>query len=132
MKRLIVIVVLFFSAVTIAQEHGSISGTILDQEMNNEPLLLANIQLKGSDITRQSNLFGNFEISDIRPGEYILEISFAGYETKQASVEVQANNVTEIQETLGAMIFDFDEVITDEDISIAKISSNHVNSGDKE
>jgi len=133
MKRLIVIIVLFFSAFSFAQEQGSIRGIILDQEMNNEPLLFANVQLKGSDATKQANLFGNFEINDIEPGKYTLEISFAGYETKEVSVEVLANNVTEIQETLSAITFDFDEVVTEEKIiSMAKISSNQINGADRE
>lgn len=133
MKNLIILAIVLFSTSLFSQDHGSIRGTVLDQEMNNEPMLFAHVELKGADTVEQSNLFGNFEINDIEPGAYILEISQAGYETKMVSVDVKADGVTEIQESLAAMTFSFDEVITEEKtVSIAKLSSNRTAGDDKE
>ncbi|MEO9892588.1 carboxypeptidase-like regulatory domain-containing protein [Aurantibacter sp.] len=108
MKNILALVVLFFSTGLFAQQ-GAIRGTILDQEMNNEPLLLANISLKGDNISKQTNLFGNFELDNVQPGDYIVQISFAGYNTKEVAVNVVANETIVIQETLSALTFEFDD-----------------------
>ncbi|MBM1105421.1 carboxypeptidase-like regulatory domain-containing protein [Aurantibacter crassamenti] len=109
MKILLVFATLLFATSVFAQ-NGAIRGTVLDQEMNNEPLLFANISLKGAKSAEQTNLFGNFEINDVVPGEYTIQISFAGYDTKEILIRVKADETTEIQETLTAITFDYDEV----------------------
>lgn len=96
------ILFLFVAIGMSGQEKGAIKGHILDQEMANEPLLFANLELKGTSSTTQSNLFGKFELTDIKSGSYALVISNAGYETAELIIEVKANEVTEIQHSLGA------------------------------
>ncbi|MRI00911.1 hypothetical protein GH721_10270 [Kriegella sp. EG-1] len=126
MKRILALVVFLVSSSVFAQE-GAIRGTILDQEMNNEPFLFANISLKGDNLSKQTNLFGNFEINNVKPGDYIVQISFAGYNTKEVPVQVTADNITEIQETLSAITFEFDETLLNSKES-KKIAVNTISS----
>ena len=85
-----------------AQEEGAIRGTIFDMEMNNEPLLFADVQIKDTKFKTQTNFRGNFEISNIEPGNYILKITFLGYESYEVPVAVEASNTLEITQGLQA------------------------------
>jgi len=125
MKKIVAICFLFFAAGMFAQQEGIIKGHILDQEMANEPLMFANLELKGAEATVQSNLFGRFEISDVEPGSYILEISHAGYETVELPVEVKANEVTEIQQSLAAERLSLEEfdLITENNKVVENLNS---------
>ena len=59
--------------------------------MNNEPMMMANIAIKGKGSYVQSNLHGNFEIKDVTPGKYIITVSFSGYDSQEIPVEVLEN-----------------------------------------
>jgi hypothetical protein len=110
MKKLILIYSLFFTAMGFSQQAGTITGQITDQEMNNEPLLYAQIVLKNSEKEVQSNLHGNFEITDVAPGNHMLSISYPGYDTVDVPVEVKANKATTVQTSLAAMTVSLDEL----------------------
>ncbi|MGB5647026.1 MAG: carboxypeptidase-like regulatory domain-containing protein, partial [Muriicola sp.] len=61
----------FISSVAVfSQEQGTIAGTILDQEVFNEPLIYAEVHLKETSKRVQTNFHGNFEITGIAPGNY--------------------------------------------------------------
>ena len=100
--------ILFFAIITLlttmahAQSNGSIRGKILDNEMFNEPLLMATVSLKNTDWSDQTNFNGNFEINGIKPGSYTLEISFLGYEGLEVPVEIKEDQQVEILESLSA------------------------------
>lgn len=79
--------------------------------MNGEPLQMANIALKGAKRIAKSNLFGDFEIATVAPGNYELQISFTGYETVSFPVEVKANEITEIQQGLIAETISIEELL---------------------
>ncbi|MGB5227927.1 MAG: carboxypeptidase-like regulatory domain-containing protein, partial [Eudoraea sp.] len=81
MKNLALVFSLFITTLMFSQQQGSVVGTILDKAMNNEPLLFANINIKNTPTTVQTNFHGNFEIDNINPGEYTLVVSYLGYET---------------------------------------------------
>ncbi|CAM4166911.1 carboxypeptidase-like regulatory domain-containing protein [Zobellia roscoffensis] len=85
-----------------AQEEGTIRGTIFDIETNNEPLLFADVQIKDTEFKTQTNFRGNFEIQNIEPGNYILKVTFLGYESYETLVEVTAANTIEITQGLQA------------------------------
>lgn len=111
MKNILIIGALLFTTVLLSQGSGVIKGTVTDKAMNNEPLLFANVQLKGSDTSNQTNFHGNFEISNIESGAYTLIISYAGYETEEVDMIVIENETTTIKTSLALMEVDFDEVL---------------------
>ncbi|MFD0796068.1 carboxypeptidase-like regulatory domain-containing protein [Maribacter chungangensis] len=102
MKHLFIIVSLLLSFLLKAQEGGSIKGKILDAEQYNEPLLMANVVLKGTTWSTWTNFNGNFEIVDIIPGEYVLKVSFLGYEDLEFPIVVRNNGNTQINRRLQA------------------------------
>jgi hypothetical protein len=98
------------TALMFSQQSGAITGTVTDQAMFSEPLLFANVQLKGSDIDYQTNFHGNFEILEVKPGTYTVVISYAGYQTEEISVIVASNTVSQLETSLAPMQINFDDV----------------------
>jgi len=96
MKNLALVFSLLFTTLMFSQQQGAVAGTILDKEMNNEPLLFANIQLKNTPKSIQTNFHGNFEIDDINPGNYTLVVSYLGYETLEIPIIVEENKITHV------------------------------------
>lgn len=121
MKSLFLVAGLLLSMATYAQSHGSISGTITDTEMNGAPLMFANIELKGTHVSVQTNLNGNFEMGEIVPGNYILAIGFPGYETLEIPVEVEKNKIVEVRRELSAKSIDVGALLQAERVSKTKI-----------
>ncbi len=102
MKSLFLIVFVLFFSLAQAQEYGVISGKILDAELYNEPLLMANVGLSDTDWSTQTNFSGNFELTDVVPGDYILHVDFLGYERLELFVTVSAGERLELIPSLKA------------------------------
>lgn len=102
MNKLFFILILTLSFSIQAQDKGTIGGKILDSELYNEPLLMANVVLKGTDWSTQTNFNGNFEITDVLPGAYIMKVSFLGYEDVELPISVSKNDATFISSSLKA------------------------------
>jgi outer membrane receptor for ferrienterochelin and colicin len=80
--------VVFVSAIY-AGTTGKISGVITDATTG-EPLIGANVVLKGTSLGTTSDVDGNYVILNIPPGVYTLVVSFVGYQ----QVQVQSVYVT--------------------------------------
>lgn len=98
------------TALGFSQNQGIIKGNVLDNEMYNEPLLFANVQLKGTDKKTETNFHGNFEFADVEKGEYTLIFSYAGYENIEMPVLVDVDKVTHVNLGMRAKTFDLTEV----------------------
>nr|WP_298996921.1 TonB-dependent receptor [uncultured Allomuricauda sp.] len=95
-----------------SQDSGTIVGKLTDKELNNEPLAFANVLIKGTTQGTTSDFDGLFAIEGVDTGNYILVISFLGYETLEIpNVVVESGKVTEINASLGASSFGLDEVV---------------------
>jgi|GEM_PF-617071 len=102
MKTLVWTVSFLFSLTVFGQESGSIVGKIMDHEQIDEPMLFAEVSLKGTHWKTQTNFNGNFELLDVVPGNYLLAISFLGYEDLEIPVEVHSKSILQIEESLMA------------------------------
>lgn len=106
-----------------AQDTGSVKGTIVDLEANNEPLLFANISLDNTNWKTQTNFNGNFELLDIPAGKYELKISFLGYETRTVAVEVLPESSIRIDTGLEAKTLSLGATYEDGDTFGKELSS---------
>lgn len=82
-------------------QNGTVTGTILDKEFNNEPLPFANIVIKGTKQGTSTDENGKYSIS-LKPGNYTLVIGYLGYETKEIPFTLKANEKKVINHTLEA------------------------------
>lgn len=110
MKKLALVFSLLSTTLLFSQQEGSVAGTILDKEMNNEPLLFANVQLKNTSKSFQTNFHGNFEIHDIKVGEYTLVVSYLGYETLEIPIRIEKDKTTRVIDELEAKKISLEEI----------------------
>ncbi len=61
-------------------QTGTLKGKVVDKETG-EPLIGANVILRGTEYRATSDIEGNYKISNILPGSYLLNISYLGYKT---------------------------------------------------
>ena len=111
MKKYFLFALLLITTIGFSQNQGSIKGNVLDNEMLNEPLIFANVQLKNIDKKTETNLHGNFEFNNLQPGAYTLLVSYAGYENVELPVTVESDKVAQINLGLSAKEIDFDDVL---------------------
>ena len=124
MKKLFLIGAFLVMAIGLSQTHGTIKGNVLDNEMQNEPLLFANVQLKGADKKTETNFHGNFEFNNLETGKYILVVSYAGYENVELPVVVEADKVTEINLGMVAKQINLDAILAADTSSKSNTSSS--------
>jgi hypothetical protein len=96
----IVFLFLISCTLTFAQK-GTVKGTLTDKDMNNEPLPFANAFLKGTTTGTTTDENGVYEFS-AEPGNYILSLSFLGYETIEVPIIVNAKETITVNKALTA------------------------------
>ena len=80
------LLIFFCGSVLYAGTTGKISGKLIDKTTQ-EPLIGANVVLKGTSMGASSDIDGNYMILNVPPGVYSLSISIVGYR------KVQVDNV---------------------------------------
>ena len=97
-----------------------ISGTVIDR--NNEPLVGANIILKGTFLGSTTDMNGFYKINDIDPGKYTIFISYIGYKSEEMELYISEyqseDNTDESESSFSSKLgldeeFDVDESTSD-------------------
>lgn len=96
MKHLITLLLLTFSSIGFAQNAGMIVGKVLDKELINEPLIFANVSIKGTEIQSDSDVTGLFLLENVAEGDYTLVCDFVGYESEEIKIHVNSLEPTEV------------------------------------
>ncbi len=102
MKHLITLFILLFTSFCFSQHAGLITGKLLDKEFNNNPLVFADVTIKGTSIKSSTDQTGLFFIENLEDGDYTLVCSFVGYETKELKVKVVSGTSKFIKTSLSA------------------------------
>src|SRR5690606_33382797 len=94
-----------------AYAQGSITGVIKDSK-SGESIAGANIVIGGTSVGAASDVEGNFEVGNVKPGTYDISVSFVTYKThvipdvvvengKTTSLVIQLDeDATELQEVV--------------------------------
>ena len=87
-KKLIYIAIfLLIMAENLFSDVGNfVSGTVTDR--NNEPLVGANIILKGTFLGSTTDMNGFYKIDDIDPGKYTIFVSYIGYRSEEMELYI--------------------------------------------
>ncbi|WP_264535294.1 TonB-dependent receptor [Flavobacterium sp. N1736] len=92
---------LFICTISVAQNKGTISGVLTDKEMNNQSLPFANVLIKGTNISTNTDVDGKYSLS-VAPGKYVVILSFLGYESVEVPATVVANETVTINRALSS------------------------------
>ena len=91
MGRYIVVIILLSCNVVNAQLI-SLSGSVTDNEGN--PLSYATIALKSTTYGTSSSEDGSYELRNIEPGQYTLEVSFVGFSSHTQEIKLPEDSQT--------------------------------------
>lgn len=107
MKRTLLILTALLAALWLwpaavqAQNTGNITGVVTDRD-DGETLIGVNVIVRGTSFGDATNLDGEFNIRNIRPGEYALEFSYIGYERiLMTGIRVVAGETTVVNVRMG-------------------------------
>ncbi len=116
-KRNIIIFLLIcmFTGNLLSQVNHFISGTVVDA--NDEPLIGANIILKGTFFGSTTDTSGFYKVESIEPGKYTMLISYIGYKSQELELylsEFQSEINTDASESSFSAKLGIDEEYFDE------------------
>ncbi len=80
----------FFPLVTFAQ--STINGSVKDA--HGEPLTGVKVVCENTFLRTFSNVDGSFTFRNVKNGTYLIEVSYAGFESIKDSVKIDGNNIT--------------------------------------
>lgn len=101
MNSRFLIVLFTLLTTTLWAQKGTVSGTLLDKEMNDEPLPFANVMIKGTTIGTTTDENGKYSLS-VPAGSHILVFGFLGYEDLEVPFTIRENQFLTINRTLSA------------------------------
>lgn len=130
----IILSFLFFSACLIAGETGKIAGVIKDSDTG-EVLIGVNVSVEGTTLGASTDEDGFFAILQLRPGTYVLQISYIGYsDTRVENIHVQSDYTARVQIQLKPQPVELDQevVVTAERPVIQKDITSSVHFVDQE
>ncbi|MRX68959.1 TonB-dependent Receptor Plug Domain [Flavobacterium resistens] len=104
------LITLFICSISIAQNKGTISGVLTDKETNNEVLPFANVLLKGTNITANTDIDGKYSLT-VNPGTYTIIFSFVGYESVEKPVTVKAGETITVNQVLSSGSYTLKDVV---------------------
>ncbi len=120
----------------IGSDPGSISGTVTDGS-SNEPLPGVNVLVKGTYYGASADAEGNYKITDIKPGNYDMEVSMIGYKViLKTGIIVESGAMIDIDFEMDETVLSFGEDVVvigktplfdvDETSSMARVRSEDI------
>jgi outer membrane receptor protein involved in Fe transport len=110
MKLKLIVTFLLINVIGLAQTKGTISGTLTDKDLNNEPLPFANVMIKGTAIGVTTDETGKYTIN-IEAGTYTIQFSFVGYESIEEKIEIKAGETLTLNKALGSGSYQLQDVV---------------------
>jgi hypothetical protein len=99
-----------FAAISSAQTKGTLTGIIIDKDVNNEALAFATVVVKETKNSIMSDENGKYSI-DLSPGKYSIEFSFVGYESFEKTITIKAGEVTTINGYIGSGNYTVQDIV---------------------
>jgi len=92
-RRIIMLVVMLMTGImSFAQGDNSIKGFVYEKS-NGEPMMFANVFLKGTTFGSTTDINGYFSITRVPDGEYIITVTMVGYDTIAENVSVKGQQI---------------------------------------
>ena len=96
MRKFLLISLANLLAVALATaQTGQVTGTVVDQD-DSEPLVGANVIIKGTYTGTIVDVNGNFTLSEVEAGNQAIIISFVGYQEKEVPFNVTPGQTTDL------------------------------------
>lgn len=104
----LLLLILFFSAGTVAAQQGTLFGTVTDE--NREPLPGATVLLSGTNFGTSTDANGAYELA-VPAGEYTVVIRFVGYQSFRQQVRLSGGERLAVNAQLRPDVIGADDVV---------------------
>lgn len=91
-KKFLFVVVFIVGIYGLQAQNGAIRG-IVYEEISGEPAILANAYLKGTTFGASTDDHGYFLITKVPAGNYLLLITYLGYDTIRRQIRIEENSI---------------------------------------
>jgi len=92
MKRIITIALILLTSILSFSQTGTIKGFVYDKS-SGEPVIFTNVYLYQTTYGSATDVNGYFIITKVPAGDYILMVTYLGYDTLKIPVSLQAGGV---------------------------------------
>ncbi|MCK9220385.1 MAG: TonB-dependent receptor [Bacteroidales bacterium] len=107
---LLLLLLLFpFISTSVYAQTGAIRGFVYEQETG-EPVLFTNVYLYKTSIGAPTDANGYFAITKIPPGDYLLMVTYVGFDTLKIPVTIKANDLISKKLYVTKSSFDLAEI----------------------
>lgn len=111
LKKLLTLLLLPAIVVPCARaQTGTVEGQVTDSQ-NGDPLPGVSVVVEGANTGAATGSDGSYEIQGVPTGEQVLRATFVGYSDQEKTIEVSANEVTEVNFEMGTDMLGMDEVV---------------------
>lgn len=111
LRRLYLLTLLMAAATITFGQTGSIEGKVVDLKTN-EAIIGANVVIQGTTVGSATDLDGNFTIANLRPGTYVIAVTYIAYKSQVIpDVVVESGSKTTLGITLVEDIAELEEVV---------------------
>ena len=91
-KKISVVGILFILNTIGISQTATIRGFVYDKGTG-EPIIFTNVIIAGTTIGSATDVNGYYAISKVTPGDYVLSVTYLGYDTLKENVSVKANEI---------------------------------------
>jgi len=135
MKKLLLFITGLFLSVLLSAQTGSIRGFVYE-EKTGEPVIFTNVYLQGTIYGASTDVNGYFLISRVPVGDYLLMVTYLGYDTLKMDVSIVADDIISKQLYLKEAVVNLKtvnisaeriEARTETGTSVVKITPKQIN-----
>jgi outer membrane receptor protein involved in Fe transport len=124
-KQLLSAFLTFMFMNALSQNTGNITGIVID-EKTGTPLIGVTIQIKNSLNGTTSDLNGRFSFRNLKEGAYNLSVSYVGFISTNAFIEVKENKTETLTIRLEESIIGLKEVTVEAETPVSAASSKEI------
>lgn len=133
-KKLHLLFLFFIPFLLLAQEGGTLKGVIKDSE-SGETLIGATVVIVGTYKAVSSDFVGNYEMENIKPGDYSIKFTYIGYADKIFNgIQIKEGEVKElnVELTSAATALDAVEIVGEKNLVNLESAKSEVTISQKE
>jgi hypothetical protein len=110
MKLRHLVITLFIFTLGYAQDKGTITGTVTDLDMNDEPMPFATVMVKGTSIGINTDENGKYTL-EVPAGTHTITFDFVGYQTSEVEVTIAAGETKTINQSISQSSVTLEQVM---------------------
>ncbi|MBT5750246.1 MAG: carboxypeptidase-like regulatory domain-containing protein, partial [Flavobacteriales bacterium] len=92
MRKLLLLLSISIFTTSIYSQTGNIRGFVYDKS-SGEPIMFCNVILQGTTIGASTDINGMYNISKVLAGDYILMVTYIGYDTSKVNITLKQGKV---------------------------------------